>query len=171
MSKRRLPRSKEARHVRLYHFVLNSPAWLLLSTQARAVYIEIARLYNGSNNGRLALSVRSAAQRCRIAKDTAARSFQELQDRRFIECMTKGAFDYKIRHATEWRLAEYTCDVTCRLPDRNFMRYDHRKTESGPRLYADGTKPGTSSSLGMSKTLPNRTENDATGPKESNHNA
>ncbi len=103
MSKHRRRRSSDARHVRLYHHVLNSQAWLALSAPARVVYIEIFRLYNGANNGQLALSVRTAAERCRIAKDTAARAFKELED-----------------------------DVTGRLPDKNFMRWGRDKQKPVP---------------------------------------
>jgi Helix-turn-helix domain len=132
MSKHRRRRSSDARHVRLYHHVLNSQAWLALSAPARVVYIEIFRLYNGANNGQLALSVRTAAERCRIAKDTAARAFKELEELRFIECMQKGAFSYKVRHATEWRITELRCDVTGRLPDKNFMRWGRDKRKPVP---------------------------------------
>src|SRR5206468_4901344 len=88
---------------------------------------EIARIYDGTNNGRLALSVRDAAKRCRIAKDTASRAFRELQERGFIECMKQGGFSCKIRHAAEWRVLEHTCDVTGRLPEKNFMRWCEQK--------------------------------------------
>jgi hypothetical protein len=48
-------RSKDnGRFLRLTHDILNSPAWEGLSAQARAVLIQIAKRYNGKNNGRLA---------------------------------------------------------------------------------------------------------------------
>jgi hypothetical protein len=119
--------NREARHVRLYDWLLNSPAYLSLSPAARAVHVEIVRLYNGSNNGCLALSVRTAASRCRIARNTAARVFVELQDRGFIECVTPGAFSLKKRHAAEWRLTHLPCDVSGRLSEKPFMRW--RPTE------------------------------------------
>ena len=84
-------------------------------------------LYNGSNNGRIALSVRMAAQRCRTAKDTAARAFSDLQERGFIECVTPGAFSLKKRHATEWRLTHVSCNVIGALPSKLFMRWHQEK--------------------------------------------
>ena len=120
----RTGRSKgEARHVRLHHWLLNSPAYLSLSPAARAVHVEIFRLYNGANNGRLALSVRVAASRCRIARNTASRALAELQDRGFIECVTPGAFSLKSRHAAEWRLTHHKCDASGQLPSSPFMRW------------------------------------------------
>jgi DNA-binding IclR family transcriptional regulator len=44
------------------------------------------------NNGRLGLSVRRASERCNIARGTAQRAPIELQERGFIDRMTKGAF-------------------------------------------------------------------------------
>jgi hypothetical protein len=78
--------------VRFYDWMLMSPAYLHLTCQERAFLIEIARIYDGANNGRLALSTRTAAQRCHMAKDTATRAFAELQSLGFIECVTPGAF-------------------------------------------------------------------------------
>jgi hypothetical protein len=51
--------------VQLHWYLLDSAAWKSLSTAARAAYIELARLYNGTNNGTLALSLRVLAQRLR----------------------------------------------------------------------------------------------------------
>ena len=56
-------RSTTERFVSLPHWMLQSPAWRSLSPVARGVFIELAAIYNGSNNGRLALSARDAAER------------------------------------------------------------------------------------------------------------
>ena len=37
--------------------------------------------------------------------------------------VTKGAFSLKKRHATEWRLTEFPCDLTHALPTKDFMRW------------------------------------------------
>jgi hypothetical protein len=136
-------KSDDARHVRLFDYMLNSVAWLSLSPAARAVYIEIRRVYVGSNNGRLGLSVRRAAERCRIAKDTATRAFDELSKKGFIECMAKGAFSLKSRHASEWRLTDKKCDVTGRLGDSTpFMKWHLRNQNPVPTDAATVTNGG-----------------------------
>jgi hypothetical protein len=124
--------NREAQHVRLYKWMQDSPAWLSLTPVARSIWFELARLYNGSNNGRLALSVRMAAQRCRAAKDTAARAFSHLQERGFIECVTPGGFNLKKRHATEWRLTHVSCNVTGELPSKRFMHWHQEKQNTVP---------------------------------------
>jgi hypothetical protein len=50
-------------------------------------------------------------------------AFAELQERGFIDCMTKGAFSRKAMHASEWRLTWWGCDVTGELPSKKFMNW------------------------------------------------
>jgi hypothetical protein len=127
VKRRNRNKRRDAPHVRLYHVLLDSPAYLSLSCAARAVLIEIWRAFNGTNNGRIGLSVRRASERCKIARGTAARAFVELQESGFIECMTKGAFSRKAPHATEWRLTWWSCDVTGELPSKSFMSWGRKK--------------------------------------------
>jgi hypothetical protein len=61
-------------------YMLDSYAWHVLSPHARLAYLEVARLYNGSNNGRLAMSARRLASLLPCNKDTAARALRELED-------------------------------------------------------------------------------------------
>ena len=59
-------RSKTRKHdtfVALELFILHSEAWGSLSLAARQAYIEIAALYDQTNNGNLALSARQLAER------------------------------------------------------------------------------------------------------------
>jgi DNA-binding transcriptional regulator YhcF (GntR family) len=127
IKRRKLNRRLDAPHVRLYRWLLDSPAYLSLNCPARAVLVEIARAYDGTNNGRIGLSVRRASQRCNIARGTAAQAFVELQERGFIDCVTKGAFSRKIQHASEWRLNWWECDVTQELANKAFMRWGREK--------------------------------------------
>jgi DNA-binding transcriptional MocR family regulator len=64
--------------------------------------------------------VRDAAKSLKIGKDTATRAFEQLQDRGFIVEVKKGGFNLKTKHATEWRLTEFGCDVTDALPTRDY---------------------------------------------------
>jgi hypothetical protein len=117
----------DAPHVRLYGWLLNSPAYLSLSCPARALLVEVTRLYNGRNNGQIGLSVRRVSERCNIARGTALRAFAELQERGFIELVTKGAFSRKSPHASEWRVTFWTCDATGELPSKKFMSWGREK--------------------------------------------
>ncbi len=108
-------------HVRLYHWLLATPAWRSLSCEARAVLVELYALYNGSNNGGLFLSVREAAKRVGIGKTTAARALDQLADRGFIRRHVQGGFSHKIRHATQWVLTEFPHG--CQLPTKDFAHW------------------------------------------------
>jgi hypothetical protein len=49
-------------------------AWRRLSVTERAAWLEFARLHNGANNGRIAMSSRTLGERLGVSRDTAARA-------------------------------------------------------------------------------------------------
>jgi hypothetical protein len=102
-----------------------SEAWQDLNTVARCAYVELSRRYRGpgSNNGRIGYSVRELTTALRVSKATASRALNSLQTHGFIVAMKKGAFNWKVRHSTEWRLTEFPCDVTGALPTKEFARW------------------------------------------------
>lgn len=136
---------KEPRHVRLYHYMLDSEAWKDLGAIPRALYIEISRRYHGTNNGSISYSVREAASALKISKATASRSFADLIEHGFIEKMKQGAFSLKLRHATEWRLTERLSDITNGAPivaTKEFMRWSRaQNTVPVVRLSVPLVKP------------------------------
>jgi hypothetical protein len=131
------------RFVALHHFMLDTPAWQSLTPAERVLYMEVARLYDGKNNGALALSTRDAAQRCRMNKDTAAKAFDVLQKRGFIECVTVGGFSRKTRHAPEWRLTMHRCNLTGAVGSLAFQRWRPLPPETGQSDLNVGPKRGT----------------------------
>jgi hypothetical protein len=111
------------RYVWLRYWLLDSPAWKSLPVGARALYVEIARRYNGSNNGRITYSVRDGVA-LRIGKSTVGRLLDILQDRGFIVCTRKGYFSLKTtKDASEWRLTEYDSDHPVAHATKDFMRW------------------------------------------------
>src|SRR4051794_16141018 len=98
--------------VQLHYYLLDCEAWHRLSLCARAAYIEVARLYNGTNNGRLAMSVRRLAALIPCATDTASRALTELELAKFLDVTKTGSFRRRERHSSEYRLTAYRCDVT-----------------------------------------------------------
>lgn len=111
------------RYVRLMHWFMNTPAWNSLDGNQRAIYVAMAKHYNGSNNGRIHYSVREAVKSLPIGKTTAARALLVLQERGFIVPVTKGAFSVKIKLATEWRLTEFDCNVFGEDASKDFVRW------------------------------------------------
>ncbi|QRM27371.1 hypothetical protein [Microvirga sp. VF16] len=133
------------RFVSLPHYMLKSAAWRSLSPVERSVFIELALLYNGTNNGRLALSARDAARQVGCSKATSARAFIELERKGFIQCRQQGHFDRKERHATEYGLTLHACDRTAERASRAFMgwRPDDEKFKTGLTRGTDGLTRGT----------------------------
>ena len=72
------------RHVQLSEWLQTSEAWATLSPGPRALYVELKRRYNGSNNGKIILSHRDAATALNVHRNTVGPWFTELQDRGFI---------------------------------------------------------------------------------------
>ena len=112
-------RAKAERYVRLTYGMMQTKAWQSLDGNARAIYIELAMLYRGNNNGSIGLSVRQAARAIEVSSATAARAMKLLRERGFIVAVTKGRFNLK-RHATRWRLTEFRCDRTDQPASRDF---------------------------------------------------
>jgi hypothetical protein len=132
----------QGRFVRLFHWMLQSPAWQSLSPVQRALYLELAQRYTGFNNGRIGLSARDAAEALGSSKSTVARAFAALVERGFIEQQKRGHFDRKSRHASEWRLTIENCDVTGALASKAFMKWG-RENKTGPSGGTVGLSGGT----------------------------
>lgn len=108
--------------VALERYLLKSPAWRSLDAVARAAYVEIAQAYNGSNNGRIVMSARMLAEGINVSKDTAARKIHILIECGFIERVKQASFTMKVRHAAEYRLTAFSCDVSGAHASKSFMR-------------------------------------------------
>jgi hypothetical protein len=123
-------RSSSERYVRLRYWLLDSKAWKSLPGNARGLYLEMAKRYNGRNNGRISYSVREGAAALHISKSTAKKMLDILRGRGFIICTRRGAFSLKVsRDASEWRLTEYDCDTPAQHATKDFMRWTPREPE------------------------------------------
>lgn len=96
-----------ARFLQLHEWMLKTPAWRSLPPGPRALYIEIKRRFNGSNNGEIFLSHRDAAEALAVHRNTVGPWFKMLEDRGFI-FMTRGPHlgTSGIGQASIWGLSE-----------------------------------------------------------------
>ena len=103
----------------------HSAAYVSLSPVAKCAYVELIDLYNGSNNGKIALSIRGLAAKLKVGKSTADRAFSELEDRGFVEALKPSCFNVKTgeRRACEWRLTRCYCNATGKPADKLFMQW------------------------------------------------
>src|SRR4051812_38339880 len=112
---------RESRFVQLPHWIMDSPAWARLKPVERCVWLEATRVYNGANNGWLALPSRSIAHRLGVKHTTVVRALQMLVTLGFIVVTRRSEFSKK-RRATEYRLTHLKCDRTGKLASKQFMR-------------------------------------------------
>jgi len=135
--------------IQLFRYVLDSPAYISLSSTARAVLIEVNHAYNGSNNGRIILSERKLAERLGCERKPVRHALRMLIDRGFIEPRVKGAFSVKFRRATEWRLNDRRCDVTGVEQSQAFLRWQNPDPDGQLKSKTRGSKRPT---YGVKKT-------------------
>lgn len=75
------------RFTKLTFVLIETPAWRALSNHARYLYLILKFEWKGpkaNNNGKIALSVRQAADKLGVSLDTASRAFHDLQAKGFI---------------------------------------------------------------------------------------
>ena len=126
-----------SRHVRLHHWLLDCAAWRDLAPASRALLVELYALYNGTNNGQLFMSVREAAKRISVSRNTGGKALLELQGHGFIRALEKGAFSLKSRHATRWVLTEF--EHAGKLGTKDFMRWLPAEIQNTvPKFDTDG---------------------------------
>jgi hypothetical protein len=107
--------------VQLTWWLLDSPAFLRLTSNAGLAYVEFCRRYNGANNGHIAFSIRELAERRNVSNATAHKAIKELREKGFIKPREMGAFTRKDRHATEWILTAY--EYANQPATKEFMRW------------------------------------------------
>lgn len=118
------PAAGGAKHwVMLEHYLLACPAWCDLSANARVVYVELKRRYNGKNNGMLRLSTREAAAiiKAEASNDTGARALTELTDHGFIAVTEDSTFNRKVHVARSYLLTEAASDVLVAVGEKRLM--------------------------------------------------
>lgn len=109
------------RYVRLPEYVARSYPWSRLSPLAKVAWLEIGFIYNGSNNGRLGVSIRLLASRLSSSKSSAHRALDELIRWGFLDVVTPSEFKHKKR-AAEYKLTHVNCDSTGEVASKRFMK-------------------------------------------------
>lgn len=95
------------RFVQLPEYLQASEAWASLKPGPRALYVELKRRYNGTNNGDIFLSHRDAANALNVHRNTVGQWFDELQERGFIRITTGPHLGPSgIGQASKWALEE-----------------------------------------------------------------
>ncbi|MBD1544892.1 helix-turn-helix domain-containing protein [Roseibium aggregatum] len=113
------------------------PIWRSLSGNAVRVFIEMRSRFNGSNNGKIRLSLDDGARTLGMGKETVRRAQQELERKGFI-VKTKEGYFYG-RQASEWRLTDCECEGHPATRDWQFKNLE----KTGPKT-KHGSETGPS---------------------------
>ncbi len=95
------------RYVALPHVVIDSPSYRALGHPARALLIDIARQYTGSNNGRLVACAKYLKPLGWKSNDTVSRALVELKEKALLIETRMGM---RPNRATWFALAWYSLD-------------------------------------------------------------
>ncbi|MEJ1998331.1 MAG: hypothetical protein P8X76_09320, partial [Maritimibacter sp.] len=79
-------RGNTASFIKLDTWIFERPAYRRLGLGARCLHMELIRVYNGYNNGRLFLSHRLAADRLGCSRNTVSRYYRELEEASDLAC-------------------------------------------------------------------------------------
>lgn len=120
------------KHIRLYNWFMDTPAWLSLSLGARCLLLEIWRRHNGQNNGQISFSQREGVKALNCSASSVSRWSAELQEKGFIVAVRPSSFVWKDgakeRRATEWRLTMEGCNGE--RPTKEFASWGQSKKQS-----------------------------------------
>lgn len=134
MSRRRSPkgkRSDDGQYVPLPYAMIKSPAWRALSGPAVKLWLELHTRFNGSNNGKLFLSMNEAAETLGLGKATVQRAFVDLQYKGFLVLEQEG--NWYNRRAHEWRLTTKATQIRSgtKAPTNDWRFWKPEKTKRG----------------------------------------
>ena len=119
--------------------MLHSAAWKSLAAVPRALFIEIAQRWNGSNNGSIGLGVREAGEALHIKPHTAGLAFEALAERGLIMLSRDSSFGQK-KLSREWRvpcLPMGPWDAPTSAPTHDYMRWRPTGAEQKPVPFGD----------------------------------
>jgi hypothetical protein len=95
---------EKGQFVLLPYSMLQHPNFLNLSSDSRAVLLDMHLGYHGHNNGEISYSVRQAAACLSSGSERAKRALDKLQNKKFIVCHKDSNFNLKLNKAREWEI-------------------------------------------------------------------
>lgn len=136
----------EARHVRFDYWIMETDAWLALSSNTKVLLMVLAKRFNGRNNGTIAFGVRSGVFHPINGKDLGEKPFglsrfqigralAEAEAAGFIVCTLDASFGQK-RVMREWRLAWLEADgkpATRDFVTRQAAQNSERRSTGAPK--------------------------------------
>lgn len=124
---KRHKKGRAGQHVQLPEWLQASEAWATMKPGPRALYVELKRRFNGSNNGVIYLSHRYAAKALNVHRNTVGGYFLELEQRGFIRLKVAPHLGPSgIGEASVWALEELPTQDG-RPAGKAFMRWSEKQ--------------------------------------------
>lgn len=120
--------------------MLDSPAWASLDPVEIALFIVVARRYDGYNNGRIGCGVRDAAAKIHAAPNTVSRAFDVLIERGFLVLTRDSSFGQK-QLVREWRVTCFSIGAWVAPTTRATHDYQRWRPSEKQKPVANGVTP------------------------------
>jgi hypothetical protein len=102
-----VPRWSSERHLQLYNWMTEAPAYVALSSSAKCILWELMRRYNGNNNEIIGFGGQDGSH-AKLSRDVTERALTEIECTRFI-VVTEPAIPH-LKRPRKWRLTMYPAD-------------------------------------------------------------
>lgn len=162
-------KGKGQKFVMIHRWMTDSPAYRSLSSVARAALIEFGLAYDGTNNGYIAMAVRTLGDRLDVGRNVAQRAISELEDRGFLRCTEDSAFTRKNRIARQWRLTEHPCDRTNQPATKDFMKWRLENLKHSPASVTDSPASVTAPAKNRPKSASQSHQRDCQRSNDPSH--
>lgn len=106
MARTRYKPDPNGQHARLYHSILNCPAWLALSSSAIRLYVDMRLKLNSYNNGNIEAVYSELRHRGWKSKTTMHKALRELETLGFIEQTRQGGIASRSKVCSLYRFTD-----------------------------------------------------------------
>ncbi|UXC37104.1 hypothetical protein [Cupriavidus gilardii] len=100
------PKDPNGPHARVYHSLLNSPAWRVLGPSAAKLFIDLRATLTSTNNGNLNATLSELKHRGWTSPTTLAKALYELRAMGFIAVTREGGLKMGTRVCTLYRFTD-----------------------------------------------------------------
>jgi hypothetical protein len=106
MAKTTKPTDPQGRHIRVYVSLLNCPAYRVLGYPAKALFVDLRSLVNGTNNGNLSAALSDMKHKGWTAAATLSRALYELRAMGFLAVTRAGGLKMGTRVCQLYRFTD-----------------------------------------------------------------
>ena len=128
MAKAKRPPDPNGRYVKVYTSLLNSPAYRVLSSSAKALFWDLREKINGTNNGNISAALSDMKHKGWTASATLSKALYELRAVGLIRVTRAGGFKQGTRVPNLYRFTDrFKYQVILRYFDSHYFNLRYLK--------------------------------------------